>query len=245
MPKQAMILAAGLGTRLRPLTNDKPKALVMLRGKTLLEHCVLKLSNSGISKVVINVHHFAEKMLDEIFKLKLKFPSLELIVSDERATLLETGGGLEYASKLFSQDKPVLIHNVDVISDIEFSELYGLMNELKVDAVMAVSERKSSRKLLFNKAGLLSGWQNEKSGEKIISRTDIDLKPYSFSGIHLLSFELISNLWSGKYSIIDAYLKWANESSIQSYVHSPKCWFDLGSAERLKAAEEALKTRMR
>ena len=141
MPKQAMVFAAGLGTRLRPLTDDKPKALVMLQGKTLLEYCITNLMGHGFEKIVVNIHHFAQKMLDEIDILKKKFPSIDLIVSDESDLLLETGGGLEHALKHFTQEHPILIHNVDVISNINLHELYLKYLDESAEAIVAVSNR--------------------------------------------------------------------------------------------------------
>ena len=163
---QAMILAAGLGTRLKPLTNSTPKALVKFNDETLLSLLIKKLKAARIQNIVINVHHFADEIINYL-KMNNNF-NLNISVSDERDMLLDTGGGLKKAKKFFSTNEPILIHNVDVISDIDlnlFYEFHSLKNSL---ATLAVRNRKSSRRFLFSDDDMLCGWENQKTGEKKI-----------------------------------------------------------------------------
>lgn len=162
-----MILAAGLGTRLKPFTNNTPKALVPILGKPVIEHVILKLKNQGFDEIIINIHHFADQIIDFI-KSKNYF-DIRIEFSDEREKLLNTGGAIKKASWFFDEDESVLIHNADIISDVNLSAVYNHHIQSKAMATLVVNERKTSRYLFFDHNNNLRGWINEQDGETISS----------------------------------------------------------------------------
>lgn len=237
----AMIFAAGLGTRLAPITNTRPKALVEINGITLLEHNIIKLQDFGIEKIIINVHHFANMIISHI---KSKNYDAEIIISDEREVLLDTGGGLAKASKYFDRDKDVLIHNVDVISSIDLHELYKQHSKDNSLATLCVSQRETSRYLLFNNKAELAGWTNKNTGETIISRESDNYNEYAFSGVQIISPELIELLSfeaNTPQPIIPEYLRISKSSIIKPYIHSQEIWLDVGKHEAIPLAEKFLR----
>ena len=161
--KQAMIFAAGLGTRLKPLTDTMPKALVPVAGQPLLWHVAMKLRAAGFERIVVNVHHFASQIVDYL-KANGNF-GLDIRISDETGGLLETGGGIKKALPLFDPSAPILIHNVDILSNVDLNALYHLACEDGADALLLVSRRKTKRYLLFNDDHVLQGWTNIETGE--------------------------------------------------------------------------------
>jgi NDP-sugar pyrophosphorylase family protein len=233
----AMIFAAGLGTRLKPYTNTKPKALVELAGKTLLERAIQKLVDIGVNRIVINVHHFAE-LIEDFLKEKDNF-GVDICVSDERDQLLDTGGGLKKAKDLFIPGVPVLVYNVDILSSIDLNDLMKEHKATKALVSMVMRKRESSRYLFFNKHKQLTGWRNCKTGEVKQARADMDeSEPLAFSGIHLVDpklFNLIEE--EGKFSIIDLYLRLAKTENVLAYKDQSDLWFDLGKPEQLQKAE--------
>ncbi len=172
---QAMILAAGLGTRLKPITEDIPKALVELNGKTLLEIAIRNLIENDFRKIIINVHHFADKVKEFLDKNTF---AADIFISDESDLLLDTGGGIKHAQKYFD-DSPILVHNVDIISNLNLKEFYQYHIIDDAIASLVVSKRTSSRYLLFNDENILCGWQDTKKDEKIIVRDEHTLKAIS------------------------------------------------------------------
>ncbi|GAB7087937.1 nucleotidyltransferase family protein [Marinifilum fragile] len=237
----AMIFAAGLGTRLKPYTNTKPKALVELAGKTLLERAIQKLVKLGVDRIVINVHHFAD-LIEDFLKENNNF-GVDIRISDERDHLLDTGGGLKKAIDLFIPDAPVLIYNVDILSSIDLNELIQQHESSKALVSMVMRKRESSRYLYFNKEKQLTGWKNCKTGEVKKARVDMEeSKPLAFSGIHLVNpklFDLIEE--DGKFSIIDLYLRLAKTEKMLAYKDQSDLWFDLGKPEQLQKAEILIK----
>ena len=173
---QAFIPAAGLGTRLRPLTDQRPKALVEILGTPLLKITIDNLTRQGVSKIVVNVHHFAQLVCDYLHQHSW---NAEVIVSDERDLLLDTGGGLKKAVNLFTSNEPIIIHNVDVLSAIELNKMLQIHYEKKSIATLAVSQRQSSRFLLFDTEGNLTGWTNTKTKEYLWVNPDNDNQTYS------------------------------------------------------------------
>ena len=236
-----MIFAAGLGTRLKPFTDNKPKALVELAGKPLLERAILKLIELKVNRIVINVHHYAD-LIEEFLRVNKNF-GVDIRISDERDELLDTGGGLKKATDLFIPNAPVLIYNVDVLSSLDLNVL--MVQHTKTNALvsMVMRERKSSRYLYFNKESQLTGWKNCKTGETKEARNDMNnSEPLAFSGIHLIDskiFPLITE--KGKFSIIDLYLRLAKEEKILAYKDGSEIWTDLGKPEDLAWAQEHLK----
>lgn len=236
-----MIFAAGLGTRLRPLTNDRPKALVEVYGKPLLEWVILKLRKNGIKEIVVNVHHFADKI--EAFLEEKENFEIDIQISDEREFLLETGGGLKYAKDLLKGDEPILIHNADIISDLDLQSFIEFHKQQKALASLAVSNRNTSRYLHFDEENLLTGWENIKTTEVRPARNPSgEIRRLAFSGIHLINPEFLDLIIEeGKFSIIEVYLRLASRKNIIGYQHKSTNWFDVGKPENLPLAEAYLK----
>lgn len=209
---KAFVLAAGLGTRLRPLTDRMPKALVPVGGVPLLEQLLIRLRDAGYDDIVVNVHHFAD-MIEDFLKEKDNF-GLKIRLSDERDLLRETGGALRHAAPLLADaaDGHFLVHNVDILSDLDlnwFDSLFGEGGEHLAD--LLVSDRQTSRYLLFDDSMRLVGWTNVSTGEVRSPYGDLDAgacRRLAFSGIHNISTAILPLLasWPGKFSIIDFYL---------------------------------------
>lgn len=233
---KAIIFAAGLGTRLRPLTDNAPKALVEINGKTLLEIQIEKLIDFGIDQIIVNVHHFADQVKAFIEKKKFR---VQIEISDESGQLLDTGGGLKKAKWFLKDSNPFLVHNVDVLSDIDLNKMLSFHNENQALATLAVRKRKSSRYFLFNNENLLSGWQNVKTNEKVITREAENLHSFAFSGIHLIDPKIFSHFPSKEvFSIVEIYLNLSKHSKIEAFRHDESKWFDVGTSEKLKEAEQ-------
>ena len=247
----AMILAAGLGTRLGALTQDRPKALVELNGKPLLQHCIENLIANGFHHIVINVHHFGEQIID--FVESHRFDA-DIEISDERKLLLDTGGGIVKAIPLFIGSKAVLVHNVDIISDVNLGEMSRQFLESKDDAWLLTQDRVSSRKLLFRDDDQLIGWTNKveqlfkwvNESEPALRRAQgpslYNYKEMAFSGLHFFRSDLFAEFECKPQSVIDLYLKLAKTSRIISKPIQPDYWFDLGKPQQLEAAENYLNT---
>ena len=246
----AMILAAGLGTRLKALTQDKPKALVPLNGKPLLQHCIENLIANGFHHIVINVHHFGEQIID--FVEQNKFDA-DIEISDERDLLMDTGGGIVKATPLFKDSKTVLVHNVDIISNVNLGELSRQFLDSDDDAWLLTQDRETNRKLLFDDENMLVGWMN-KTEEKFkwvhdsqsaLRRAQGPLPYYkemAFSGLHFFRSDLFAEFEVKRSSVIDLYLYLAKTNRIISKPIQPDYWFDLGKPEHLLAAENYIKT---
>jgi NDP-sugar pyrophosphorylase family protein len=236
---QAMILAAGLGTRLKPITEDIPKALVELNGKTLLEIAIRKLIENDFRRIIINVHHFADKVKEFINSNTF---AADIFISDESDLLCDTGGGIKKARE-YLDDSPILVHNVDIISDLDLKEFYQYHLSDDAMASLVVSERKSSRYLLFNEENILCGWQDVKKDEKIIIRNESKLHQLAFSGIHILNPHLINEFPNDQvFSIIKAYLNIAATEDIHAYVCNEMKWIDVGKLDSLERAELLVKS---
>ena len=239
-----MIFAAGLGTRLKPLTDTMPKALVRVGDKPLLAHVILKLKAAGFERIVVNVHHFAQQIVDYL-RENDSF-GVDIRISDETEKLLETGGGIKKALPLFDADSPILIHNVDILSNVDLRELYEYAEDGHLDAMLLVSWRKTKRYLLFDNEMLLDGWTNIETGEVKSPYKGLDpstLKQYAFSGIHILSpsvFPLFDTM-PDRFGIIDFYLKYCHQRAFLGEVKKDLRLLDVGKLETLQEAEEFLK----
>lgn len=245
---KAMILAAGLGTRLRPLTNDRPKALVEINGRTLLQITIERLAASGIREIIVNVHHFAE-MVAAYLQSKNNF-GLRIEISREDDLLLDTGGGLKRAAWFFLEESPqrdelFLLHNVDVVSDIDFSRLLRHHTENDALATLAVQSRESSRQLLFSDQLQLIGRRIDSADELVLPGLRPALAafhaplPLAFSGIHILSPRIFPLLTETEpvFSIIDSYLRLAAQNQkILAFRHDGSYWRDLGRPADLTQA---------
>ena len=260
-----MIFAAGLGTRLKPLTDTMPKALVRVGGEPLIKRVIMNLAAAGVDRIVVNVHHFAEQIIDYL-KDNDNF-GLDIRISDETAGLLETGGGIKKAAPLFDPAAPILIHNVDILSNVNLSEFYQIASRSEeseggsekgrvkseesnccgaVDAVLLVSWRKTKRYLLFNDDMKLVGWTNIETGEVRSPYPDLDPKKcrmYAFAGIHALSPRLLKMMdeFPDRFGIIDFYLKACATHNIKGYVKDDLKLMDIGKLDTLAQAEEFLK----
>ena len=242
---KAMIFAAGLGTRLKPLTDTMPKALVPVNGTPMLEHVILKLKAAGFDRIVINVHHFANQIID-FLKEKNNF-GIQITISDETAQLLDTGGGIKYAHPLLGDDEPILIHNVDILSNMNLKELYTHHLHSGNDATLLVSPRKTVRYLLFNTEHRLCGWVNKDTlqtkPEGFIYQPDVQ-EEYAFSGIHVISpslFRYMDANWTGKFSIMDFYLQTCQKAKLGGYIKPDLELLDIGKPETLAKAEQFIK----
>lgn len=234
---KAFILAAGLGTRLAPFTFDRPKALVELKGITLLERAIRKINELEVSEIIINIHHFGDQILD-FLRSNQNF-NLPIVVSDERNQLLDTGGALLKAKELLGSKEPFLLYNVDVLSTIDLNSLSSYHFEKGGLATMAVRERPTDRYLSFDQNMMLSGWKNLKTGEVKISRVCEQPKNFAFSGIQIIQPQMLSLISeSGKFSIIDLFLRLAKSEAIYGYQDNSETWMDLGKPDQLIAAEK-------
>lgn len=231
---KAMLFAAGLGTRLKPFTDKHPKALAPVNGKPLLEHCIRYLQKYGIKDVVVNVHHFAEQ-IEQVSTDNNGWGS-NITISDERGEVLETGGGLLKAAKHFKDEECFVVINVDVLTNLDLGEMIAAHKGGNNIATLAVMQRASSRHLLFNNDMKLCGWQNNKTGEQKIVHSTPDLKGYAFSGVHVLSPEILDMPFKGKFSIIDVYLHFAKMHNILGYDHTGDVFLDVGKPESLEKA---------
>lgn len=233
---KAMIFAAGMGTRLKPLTDTMPKAMVPVRGKPMLQHIIEKLKDAGFDEIVINIHHFAQQIIDFVkennsFGIRIEF-------SDETEMLLDTGGAIKKASWFFDDGKPFLIHNVDIFSNLDLNILYDSHIMSGANASMVVSQRDTFRYLLFDDNKRLRGWINEKSGQTkspLTSFNPVDYNKYAFSGIQVISPSLFKEFekFPDKFSIIDFYLKVCRDYDIVSYVPDGFEVLDVGKVEVL------------
>ena len=263
MSKQAMIFAAGLGTRLKPLTDTKPKALVRVGGEPLLRHVVLRLKDAGYTHIVVNVHHFAQQIID--YLAANDHFGIDIRISDEREALLETGGGIKKAIPLFDDETPLLIHNVDILDNVDYEWFYRQHLDSE-DAVLLVSRRPTKRYLLFDNAMRLMGWVNTETGElrspydwvknpdsavldmenyhlKLMrGTTEIELNLFAFSGIHSFSPRLfpLMNRFPDRFPIIDFYLQTCHRTHIYGCQKNDLRLLDVGKVDSLKQAEEFL-----
>lgn len=234
---KAMILAAGLGTRLKPFTDNHPKALAIVNGKTLLQRNIEYLSSFGIKDVIINVHHFANQIID-LVKKNNGFGS-NILISDETDQVLETGGGLLKVKSFFENNEAFVLMNVDILTDLDMGKMIDQHLSSKVLATLATSNRKTSRYLLFDDLDTLCGWRNTKSGEQKISKEAAKYFEKAFSGIHIISPEIFTLIkLTGKFSIIDVYMNLCKTHAIMGFDHSTSKFIDVGKPESIAKAEE-------
>jgi len=230
---KAMIFAAGLGTRLRPLTNSRPKALIEVDGAPLLEHVVQRLLAAGVTEVLINLHHFPEQI--KAFVEACKQFGIRVEFSEEPA-LLDTGGGLKQAAAFFDDGQPFLAHNVDILSDIDLKQMLRAHESNAALATLAVKPRQTSRYLVFDQAGLLCGWKSLSEEREIVARQPVDgTRDLGFCGIHALSPKIFDKMSeSGAFSIIDTYLRLAGEGErIQAFRVDGAAWRDVGKLSQI------------
>ena len=248
--RQAMILAAGLGTRLKPLTDTMPKALVPVSGRPLLDINIRRLMEQGYDRFVVNIHHFAQQIID--FVKEQDYAPL-VHFSDETDQLLETGGGMKKAQGLFRDDQPILIHNVDILDNVNY-DWFARQHQLDEDAVLLVSQRKTKRYLLFDNAMHLMGWKNIETGEikspyEYVRRTGLsqhgeELNMFAFSGIHSFSPRLfpLMERFPDRFPIIDFYLSVCHRAPIVGLVKPDLQLMDVGKLDTLHEADAFFET---
>jgi len=238
---KAMIFAAGLGTRLKPLTDTIPKALVEVNEKTLLEHTIQKLIQSGVTEIIINVHAFADQIINYL-KNNNNF-GIRIEISDETDLILETGGGLKKAAWFFDDDKPFILHNVDIISDIDLNQMYQQHIASNCLATLAMDNRETSRYFLLNQNLELCGWENSKTKVKIISKSGKITSKLAFNGIHIISPEIFTHFENDHiFSITSKYLELSKKHKIMAYKPDNTYWFDVGKTNDLAKADQFLKS---
>ena len=239
----ALIFAAGLGTRLSHITKNKPKALVEVAGKPMLQHAIEKLVETGVNRIIVNVHHHAEAIKG--FVGKLSYPNVDLIISDESDELLETGGGLLKAAPLFAPKQPVFLYNADVVTGVDLKAMYRYHVQKKATATLMVKNRETSRYFLFDKSLRLSGWENISTGNRIITRKSDEYTSLAFSGIHIIEPELIEHLGEvRKFSITNGYLDLSSKLNLYGWDNWDEYWFDVGTPEKLETANNYLKKKI-
>jgi N-acetyl-alpha-D-muramate 1-phosphate uridylyltransferase len=233
----AFILAAGLGTRLKPWTDHHPKALAVVNGKSLLQRNVEYLQRHGIDQVVVNVHHFADQILEAIHQNKGWGSNIS--ISDETDFVLETGGGLLKAQPLLQQFPNFVVMNCDILTNLNINNLQAQHSQNQSLATLAVAARNSSRYLLFNEQNKLVGWQNVNTQETKLPVPTASYQALAFSGIHVISNEIFPKInFTGKFSMIDLYLDLCSQNTITAYNHSTDTVLDVGKPEALRKAEE-------
>lgn len=235
---KAMILAAGLGTRLKPLTNEKPKALVPFQGIPLLERVVRKLAAAGIDHIIINVHHFGDQVIDLISRLDVR--GTVLSVSDEREKLMDTGGAILQARNYFTGEPDFLVHNVDVLTNLDIPALIKAHRSGEALVTVAVKQRPTTRSLLFDHQGFLSGWRQNETGEtRIVRKASGGLEDYGNSCIQVISGEFFNYFPETLVrNLTDQYLELAPNHRIQPYIHNEDYWYDLGRFESFRKADK-------
>jgi NDP-sugar pyrophosphorylase family protein len=236
--RRAMLLAAGFGTRLKPFTDRYPKALAEVNGKTLLQRNIEYLQQFGIYDVIVNVHHFAAKIIQKI-KDNNGWKS-NVFISDEQDAILETGGGLRRAAWFFEKEEDLVLMNVDVLTDLCLDEMISFHKKNKPLATLATSNRETSRYFLFDRENILCGWKNVKTGEEKIMRNAEGLAPKAFSGIHIINTNIFSLLQQKvpKFSMVDVYLSLCADQAILSFDHSQTKFIDVGKPESLQKAAQ-------
>ncbi len=235
-----MVFAAGLGTRLNEETREKPKALVKIGGKPLLQHAIEKLKKEGFSEIVVNVHHFSELVIEFINSYDF---DISVLVSDETGKLLDTGGGLKKAAPFLAGDEPILIFNVDILSNLNLQKPIEVHLQSGALATLVVRNRQTQRYFKFDHEKRLVGWINKKTGEKIVSVPENfeNATEMAFSGIHVVSPEIFKLMPANdRFSITNFYLELAKNHLIKGYFDESELWMDVGKPEELAKARKLL-----
>lgn len=237
--KKAMIFAAGTGSRLRPLTNQIPKALVPVAGVPLLERVICKLADADFYDITINIHHLGQQIID-FLQAKQNF-GLHIHISDERTQLLDTGGGIRHARHFLDGNEPFLVHNVDILTDANINVLWDSHIRNGAEATLLTEHRKTSRYLLFDPTMHLRGWFNQSTQEIRPAGLTNTYESWAFDGIHVFSPSLFQRMedarWESSFSIIDFYLHVCADSFIQGCPIQATHWFDTGTPDTLAKAE--------
>lgn len=245
-----MIFAAGLGTRLRPLTDNCPKALVKVGGEEMLGRIIKRMKGAGIEETVVNVHHFAPMVKDY---LKENSGGMRIEIADETEKLLDTGGGVAGAAKFFEGCSEILLHNADVLTDFDLRAMIEAYRKSGADGMLLVWKRESSRCFLFDGEGRLKGWKNRATGEVRPAGLDAEgLQELSFGGVHIINDRIVEKLkgYAEKhgevFSITQFYIDMAEELDLRAYIpHGEFSWFDIGSVSKLERAEKYISEKIK
>ena len=238
---KAMVFAAGLGTRLGKITQGIPKALVRINGRSVLELAVEMVTSGGFDDIIVNVHHFADRVIEEVKELEKK--GYRITVSDEREELLETGGGL-YKARWFFDRNPFLVYNTDIITDLNIRSLYACHLKNKGLATLAVMNRSDTRFFLVDNKGLLKGWTNKSTGEKILcDNSGAILTEAAFCGIHVIEPSVFDYMSEGHYSLTTLYVRLAETQKIFTMPQGEIYWADIGNREDLEEVRRHFKNR--
>ena len=239
---KAMIFAAGIGKRLQPISEHTPKALVKVGEKTMLHRVAEKLILAGARQIVVNIHHHPEQM--RRFLANLDYPGIRFYISDETHLLLDTGGGLLKARQWLDGDEPIILHNVDVLSNVDLQAMLGHHQKTAALATLAVTRRKTQRYFLWEK-NHLAGWENTETQQVILCNETPrkELVPMAFSGIHIISPELLHLITEhGVFSINQTYLRLAKQHNILAFEHEARFWADIGTPQKLEQARQLLES---
>ena len=240
---KAMILAAGQGTRLRPLTDHTPKPLVRFNGVPLLEIIMKRLFTAGFDEIVINIHHMADQVLD--FLKRKNYYDGRVLISDERDRLMDTGGGVLKAKDLLYDDEPFLLHNVDVLTNLDINQLISSHKSEKALITIAVKKRSTSRLLLFDASNNLAGWHHNETGEmRIVREYEGELSSYGNSCVYIFNsdfFDLVD--YPEPVSLTDIYLELARQHKIKAFIHNDDYWYNLGLYESFRKAETEIQVK--
>lgn len=235
-PVRAMILAAGLGTRLKPWTDNHPKALAVVNGKSLLQRNVEYLQEHGIYEVIVNVHHFGYQIVKAI--AENNGWGSDITISDETMAVLETGGGLKKAAWYFADTEHFVLLNSDVLTDMNLTAMMAQHITHKTLATLATTQRETSRYFLFDDNNILCGWRNVKTGAEKVVRPATSLVQKAFSGIHIINRQMLPMIkQEGKFSMVDLYLSLAGDNEIMGFDHSASKFIDVGKPESIAKAE--------
>jgi len=236
---KAMLLAAGKGTRLQPLTNEKPKALIKINGKPLIQYAIEHLKHYGVNHIIVNTHHLGHQVKD-FFESHNNF-GVNIAISDESEELMNTGGGLVKASWFFNDGEPFFLYASDIVTHFNLSEMMQQHKQNNALVTMAVKERKTSRSLLFDEQNQLCGWRNNATSEIRMVYPANQPTTCGFSGIHCISPKIFKHITeSGAFNITDLYLRLAEKYPIQAYWHNPFEWFEFGRYERLEETAQEM-----
>jgi NDP-sugar pyrophosphorylase family protein len=237
---QAMIFSAGLGTRFKPWTDKHPKALALVNGKSLLQRNVEYLQQFGIKDLIVNVHHFPDQLINAINKNNGW--GSNITISDERTELLETGGGLLHAKQFFEPGKKFITCNADILTDLNLDKLVAYHEQNKALISFGVTDRKTSRYLLFDENNRMVGWKNEKTGEEKISLPSGKKILKAYSCVAVFEYEIFDLVpITGKFSLIDVYLALAAHHKIMGYDHTGDRFVDVGKPDSIEIAEKIFK----
>lgn len=238
---KAMILGAGMGKRLGKVTETIPKVMVEINGKSMLQLAVEKCTASGFDDILVNVHHFADMVEEEVIRLNKK--GFRITISDERECLLETGGGL-FKARGFFNNQPFLLYNADIITDMDLSAFLEFHNQKNGLATLAVRNRQGNRYFLVNSKGLIRGWCNKATGEIIFTGNNTEkLTEIAFTGLHIINPEIFGFMSGGIFTMTALYLQLAADHNIFTYRYDAGYWGDIGTPESLENIRKLLDNR--